>query len=111
MLLATVSCTAAGQILMKKGINQLDALSLSLSLGRVLATPQIVIGGICYILGFVIWLNVLKILPLSVAYPSSSIVYVIVIILSAFLLGEAITPLKIAGMLLVCGGVVCIGLS
>jgi multidrug transporter EmrE-like cation transporter len=107
MLLATVSCTAAGQVLMKKGVSGLESLGIS----AALTSPQIVIGGFCYILGFVIWLNVLQIMPLSIAYPSSSVVYVVVIVLSALFLAEPITAFKLIGMACICTGVVFIGLA
>ncbi len=107
LLLATVSCTAAGQVLMKKGVT----LAGTLSIAKVFATPQIAIGGLCYLAGFILWLNVLRVLDLSVAYPASSFVYVLVIFLSALFLGEPINAMKVIGMLCICAGVVCIGLA
>ncbi|MFH2114706.1 MAG: EamA family transporter [Spirochaetota bacterium] len=101
LLLATVSCTVTGQVLMKSGVNSLTVLSLK----KILGQPTIIIGGICYISGFVIWLNVLKILPLSIAYPFSSISYVAVIFTSALFLGEALSMYKLIGMLCICIGV------
>jgi drug/metabolite transporter (DMT)-like permease len=101
LLLATVSCTVTGQILMKRGVNSLALLSLK----NVMAQPTIIVGGICYISGFVIWLNVLKILPLSMAYPFSSISYVAIIFASALFLGEAINMYKLIGILCICAGV------
>lgn len=101
LLLATVSCTVAGQVLMKKGVNALAGAGLKQALGQ----PAIIAGGICYISGFVIWLNVLKLLPLSIAYPFSSIAYVAVIFASALFLGEAITLYKLIGIACICVGV------
>lgn len=104
MLLATVSCTVCGQLLMKRGVNGLAVLNLRGILGQ----PVIVIGGICYITGFAVWLQVLKILPLSIAYPFSSISYVAIIFLSALFLGEDLNAYKITGMLFICAGVLFI---
>lgn len=101
LLLATVTCTVSGQILMKRGVNSLSVLGLKNALGQ----PAIIIGGICYISGFLIWLNVLKILPLSIAYPFSSISYVAIIFASALFLGEALNLYKLIGMLCICAGV------
>ena len=101
LLLATVSCTVTGQVLMKRGVNSLAVLNLK----NVMGQPAILVGSICYISGFVIWLNVLKILPLSIAYPFSSISYVAIIFVSALFLGEALNTYKLIGMLCICVGV------
>jgi multidrug transporter EmrE-like cation transporter len=101
LLLATVSCTVTGQVLMKRGVNNLVVLSLK----NVLVQPTIIVGAICYVSGFVIWLNVLKVLPLSIAYPFSSISYVAIIFASALFLGEALNLYKLVGMLCICAGV------
>ena len=107
MLLGTVSCTAAGQVLIKKGVNMAGELTI---LGAI-TTPLIIIGCICYFFSFAIWLNVLQILDLSIAYPASSFVYVLVIILSALILAEPITVMKVVGMACICVGVVFIGMA
>ncbi|MBU0935173.1 MAG: EamA family transporter [Spirochaetes bacterium] len=101
LLLATVSCTVTGQVLMKRGVNSLAALGLKNALGQ----PAILIGAVCYVSGFVIWLNVLKILPLSIAYPFSSISYVAIIFASALFLGEALSLYKVIGMVCIIAGV------
>jgi len=101
LLLATVSCTVTGQVLMKRGVNSLGILNLK----NIMAQPSIIVGSICYISGFLIWLNVLKILPLSIAYPFSSISYVAIIFASALFLGEALSMYKIIGMLCICAGI------
>ena len=107
MLAGTVACTATGQVLMKKGVT----LAGTLTLGSAISTPQILLRGMCYILGFIIWLNVLQVMDLSIAYPASSFVYVLVILLSAVFLGEPITLLKIVGMACICTGVIFIGFA
>lgn len=106
-MLATVSFTVCGQILMKKGVNQIGELSLK----TVMVSPFIIIGGLCYISGFLVWLNVLRLLPLSIAYPASSIAYVLVIFAAAIFLGEAITMFKLLGIICICLGVLFIGRS
>ncbi len=101
LLLATVSCTVSGQILMKKGVG----LSPTLTFGTALSNPFILIGAFCYVSGFVIWLNVLKVLPLSIAYPSSSVSFILVLFASSLFLGEAITLFKLVGIGCICLGV------
>ena len=102
--LITVSFTVTGQILMKKGISVSDSNSLK----DYFTNLYLIIGGFCYIGSFLVWLNVLKIMPLSIAYPASSIAYVFVIIASALFLKESITLYKIIGMCCIISGVIFI---
>ena len=65
-------------------------------------TSLLVWGGIVLVaLSFVAWLYVLRHLPLSVAYPASQAVHVLVPLSSWLVLGEAINPLRWAGIALV----------
>ncbi len=105
LLLCTVIFTVTGQILMKKGVN----VNPNLSLRSFFGSPYLLLGGISYLTGFMVWLNVLKVLPLSIAYPSSSISYILIIFASSLFLGEAISLFKILGILCICIGVFFIG--
>jgi len=90
-----------GQFLLKKGV---IASTLVPSIGSFLKTvfsPIVFLGFVSAIL----WLFVLQKFPLSVAYPALSLTYVVVVILSVFLLKEPINSFKIAGMLLIILGV------
>lgn len=66
-------------------------------------------GGLsCYAVSVLLWLVVLSIYDVSVAYPMLSIGYIIAVVLSFFLLGEAIPLSRLAGIALICAGVVLI---
>ena len=58
--------------------------------------------------GTVFWLIALSKIELSVAYPMLSVGYVLLMILSYFLLNETITVYKVIGTLLVVAGVTLI---
>ncbi len=103
-LLVTVSFTVTGQVLMKKGMSVPGLHSFK----DYISNYYLLLGGICYVVGFLVWLNVLKIIPLSIAYPFSSIAYVLVIAASAVFLNESITMFKIIGMLCIICGVIFI---
>ncbi len=66
-----------------------------------LASPMVWLGIIFLILSFVTWLYVLKHLPLSLAFPVSQVVHVMVPLGSLFVLGEWISPTRWAGIALV----------
>jgi undecaprenyl phosphate-alpha-L-ara4N flippase subunit ArnF len=86
---------------MKKGLMQTQAVTFR----NIISSYSIIAGGLCYIASFVIWLHVLKILPLSIAYPAASISYIGVIIASAVFLGEPVNLFKIIGAALIITGV------
>jgi len=95
----------AGQLLLKRGV---VASSLTPNIGSVLSTvfsPLVFTGLLLYGISAIIWLFVLQRFPLSVAYPSLALMYVVVVILSFFLLKEPLTFYKISGILLIVLGV------
>ncbi|MGI9087190.1 MAG: EamA family transporter [Chthoniobacterales bacterium] len=66
-----------------------------------LASPMVWLGIIFLILSFITWLYVLKHLPLSVAFPVSQVVHIMVPLGSWLVLGELISPLRWGGIALV----------
>ena len=107
LILITVSFTICGQVLMKKGLIQDSTLSFK----GLISNYFLIAGGTCYIAGFIFWINVLKILPLSIAYPSSSIAFAGVVLASAVFLSEPVTHSKIIGIFFICLGVFFISRS
>ncbi len=103
-LLITVSFTVTGQVLMKKGM----PLSGNLGIRSIFSSPVLITGALCYVAGFFSWLQVLNILPLSIAMPSSSISFILIVFASALFLGEPLTVFKLLGTLCIFGGVLMI---
>ena len=66
-----------------------------------LASPLVWLGIMFLILSFVTWLYVLKHLPLSVAFPLSQAVHIMVPLASWLVLGERISQLRWGGIALV----------
>jgi drug/metabolite transporter (DMT)-like permease len=71
----------------------------------------VVIGLIIYVCGTVFWLAALSRVDLSYAYPFASLSYVIMLAASWFLFHENITPIRLAGTLIVALGVLVISRS
>lgn len=110
--LVSIALGGIGQFLLKVGADRLrDIAPLSEVVGRMFLTPAIVAGMGCFVTSFVLWVLVLRSLPLSAAYPLVSLSYVLVTALSVFLLHEPLSALKIGGLVLIVGGVVLIGLG
>ena len=75
---------------------------------RAMTTPKIIFGTAMLALFFFLWLAVLSWEDLSVALPMQAINYVLVAFLSQYFLGETVSPLRWAGTVLVCVGVMMI---
>lgn len=105
------------QILMKLGVGSRKIVSSGPAgtLANILSAafrPLTMAGLFIYVAATLVWLLVLSRVPLSVAYPMMSMSYLLVVILSATLLRERVDwRLAAAGLLLISGGVTCIGLG
>lgn len=97
-LAAGILLGVAGQMLLKS-----DAGGETL-LQQFLA-PQSVFGLALYFAAAVFYMLALRKIPVSVAFPSVSLSYVLVALLGFWLYGEALTPSKLVGIALVCIGV------
>src|SRR3989344_7414143 len=89
LLVADVIFAATGHLLLKKGMTILGPIDLGLKNILYLFTASIKNGFIwtalaCYGFSFILWLLVLSKVRLSVAYPSLSMVYILIIFGSWF---------------------------
>jgi drug/metabolite transporter (DMT)-like permease len=115
-ILASGVLGVAGQILLKRAMTTLGPLSLQLdglpglALALVL-NPLVVLGLAVYLSGTALWLLALSRVDLSFAYPFASLNYILVLLASWLLLGERPTPLRLAGVALICLGVWAISRS
>jgi multidrug transporter EmrE-like cation transporter len=85
-----------------------NALGFAFSL---LLNPWFLAGMTCYALSIGIWLIVLGKTEVSVAYPSLSIGFIIAAIIGYFYLGESVSLTRIAGIGLICFGIVVVSQS
>ncbi len=75
---------------------------------KIFLVPNVIIGLLFYAVSTVFWLIALSKIELSVAYPMLSMGYILLMIISYFLLNESITVYKVVGTLLVVAGVTLI---
>ena len=113
MILGCVLLGTAGQLLLKEGMNRVGEFSFSTHelmpiAFKVLSSPFVLIGTLCYALSLIVWLLVLSRSEVSYAYPLLSIGYVITAIMGYYLFGDALTPLRIFGIALIILGVIFI---
>ena len=104
-ILAGVLLNAAAQLLLKAGTN---AMPLGI---RLAIEPHILAGLACYVISVVVWVVALSRVPVSIAYPMLSIGYVVNALAAWALLGEALTPMRMAGIAVIVVGVFMVARS
>lgn len=116
-VLVSVLLSASSQILLKIGVSSPTvqagmANGVSLDMLRAVATsPLVLIGFASFGLSAIVWLSVLSRLDVSQAYPCVALGILITSLTGHLLLGEAMPPLRIAGILTILMGVVLTGFS
>ena len=80
-------------------------------LSKAFFSPFVLGGVAAYGLSSVFWLLLLSRVELSYAYPALSLGYVVITLISAFLLGEQVSALRWAAVLVICVGVVLLSRS
>ncbi|MBZ4668175.1 MAG: hypothetical protein PWP07_2721 [Epulopiscium sp.] len=108
--LLSVFLGAIGQVILKVGADQLGELPFSFKtlpkdIIHIIKIPQIILGIILFSVSFLLWIKVLTKNELSYSYPLVSLNYIIIMIMSVFLLGEEISLRKILGTVLIVLGV------
>lgn len=78
-----------------------------IKLSSLQLNTDLFVGSLCYGSGFIIWLVILKLLPLSVAFPAaSSGLLIFTMLFGLFFLKESITLIQSAGILLIIVGII-----
>ena len=114
VMLMAVTAGTIGDILLAKGMKEMGDISAMNLRGilnaavQALTNPKLVIGTAMLAIFFFLWLAVLSWEDLSVALPMQALNYVLVAFLSQYFLGEVVSPMRWAGTILVCIGVMLI---
>jgi drug/metabolite transporter (DMT)-like permease len=112
-ILISVLTSTVGQLLLKKGMNNMG--SITLSMGEILSTswkmatnPYVFIGLAIYLVGTVFWLAALSRVDLSYAYPFASLSYIVMLVASWMMFDEKITLSRVIGTVVIGIGVLFI---
>ncbi|MEA2016408.1 MAG: EamA family transporter [Actinomycetota bacterium] len=114
LILLSISIAVGGQLLLKAGINRIGVVNFgSVTALRelftgVIRSPMVIGGLFMYVISAAIWLIVLSSVDLSFAYPFIGFTYVMVLILSKFILKEDVNPIRWIGAIIITVGVVVI---
>ncbi len=110
LILTGVMLNAGAQLLLKAGVQPLGSLSVGWdtlvpTALRVLAQWPIIAGLACYVVSVGVWIVGLSRVEVSLAYPMLSLGYVVNALAAWWLFGEALGPMRWAGMMLILAGV------
>jgi multidrug transporter EmrE-like cation transporter len=110
LILVSVSLSALAQISFKLGVTGASNHAVAgggavVVLANSMLTPGVLVGLALYGCGTLLWLTALTRVDVSLAYPFVSLGFVLTAILGYTFFGEPLTAERIAGILVVIGGV------
>jgi multidrug transporter EmrE-like cation transporter len=110
LILVSVSLSALAQISFKLGVtgvwsHPVVAGGVAGGLVNSMLTPGVIVGLALYGFGTLLWLTALARVDVSRAYPFVGLGFVLTAILGYAFFGDALTPQRIVGILVVMGGV------
>ena len=114
MVCVMVVCANVGDLLLKRGMNQIGAVQLNLS-GLVHAFRSSIFNAtiwlaIGFLLGFLLsYMTVLSWADYSYVMPAGAFGYALVTFLAVLFLNETVTARRWAGVVLICAGVFLVG--
>jgi drug/metabolite transporter (DMT)-like permease len=117
LLTVSVGFAVAGQLTLKEAMDRVGAIggaqvaALGDTLSRVGREPRLWIGLALFGVSAVFWLVVLSRVPISVAYPSVGLSYIVVVAFERYVKHEPVPSLRWLGVLVVAFGIALIGFS
>lgn len=117
LLLVSVGFAIAGQLTLKSAMTQIGRIgsaevqAAGQTVSRAIREPRLWAGLALFGISSIFWLVVLSRIPLSVAYPFVGVSYIIIVLLSRYVLHEHVPLLRWLGVVIVATGIAIIGLS
>jgi drug/metabolite transporter (DMT)-like permease len=114
VMLLAITAGAVGDIFLTQGmrdsgdISAMGVRQIVDTVIKALTNWRLILGTAMQAVYFGLWLAVLSWEDLSVALPMQALSYIVVAFLAQWYLGEQVTPLRWAGISLVCVGVMMI---
>lgn len=105
MILNTVA-----QVLLKTAMNHIGTFSFTLPnivpVGiKIVTSPFIISGLFCYVLSVAVWLMVLSRNDVSMAYPLTSIAFILTALTACLFLGEHLSLIRVIGIFVIMLGI------
>jgi drug/metabolite transporter (DMT)-like permease len=111
LIAVTLVLDVMGQFALKLGVYHVDDSAAGIRFWQALfSQPWLLLGVAAFAVEFILWLAVLSVVDLSIAYPLVSLSYCGVLIVSRVVLGEKISPRRWTGCGLITMGaaLVCV---
>lgn len=110
LMLINIFCATIAQLFFKFGMNSIGHFEFTTGsfmpiVVRVILSPWIVLGLFSYVIGLAVWLMVLSRAEVSVAYPITSLGYILSAIAGYYLFNENLTLTRIIGIVVIMFGV------
>lgn len=115
LILMSVFLNCSAQILMRKGMlvnGEVAGMgSLISAIPQMLTNLYLWGAMICYAVSIIVWMVVLSKVEVSYAYPFLSIGYVLSAVIGYWWFAESVSPIRVAGIVVICIGVILISRS
>ena len=117
MILVMILAGPMGNLMLAKGMKNIGKITTKISspsellnvLARILSSGTIWLGIASLLTFFVAYMLVLSWADYSYVQPASAMAYAVVALLATLLLGEVVSPLRWAGIAVICVGVLVVG--
>lgn len=111
LILLNIGLAVSGQMFIKMGMKQVGYVTSSNIVDlllRAFCNKLVISGLVLYFIAAAVWILVLSRVDLSYAYPMLSLGYIIILIISFFVLHEPVTLIRMAGVSFIIFGVIFI---
>jgi multidrug transporter EmrE-like cation transporter len=110
LIFTGVLLNAIAQLALKQGMRQIGHFDFTPSTllamsWRIGTNGYVVFGLACYVVSVAVWLLALSRVEVGFAYPMLSVGYIVTAIAAFYLFGEALNPVRIAGIAVIIFGV------
>lgn len=114
LILLSVLLNCAAQLLIRKGMlveGEVGMQNMLSHVGSMITNLWLWGAMLCYALSILLWMSVLSKVEVSYAYPFLSVGYVVSAVAGYALFNENLSPVRIAGIIVICVGVILISRS
>ena len=115
LILLSVASGVAGQTVIKLGVERPEAAANGAGpeglIRTIVTSPLVLLGLFLYACGALAWIAVLRRMDLGYAYPFLALNFVLIALVSRFILGEDVPLLRWVGIAVICVGILVVARS
>jgi multidrug transporter EmrE-like cation transporter len=114
LFMASIACDVGGQLALKLGSRSLPDASADgvlVYVARLFAERWLLLGIAIYAVEFVVWVRILSLTPLNVAFPLASLNILGIVLAGRVFLGESVSSRQWSGAALITLGVAIVSQS